>query len=261
MWFRLLSLGSVVFCGVMTVLLVRSVYFPEFDRLPDVDPERVLELFLDTREVTQVYIYRDATVVGDIRLTPRIMPDSGEAVVGFAAAGLVELPELPAQKLNWRGKLRLGARPERVVKGLEFSVTFTTPPVSVWMEIDPETMGFHYRVKQNNVVVSDSRTDPHAVGIAQAQLMMAAWGLSPESLGDEVREKEKAFQWVAKQGTIQIAGHRAGAYFVVLGLPGMGETQLTFTEAGELLEVTTPLGYEILSEAMRKPPEPLPYSM
>ena len=261
MWFRFLVLSSVVFCGVMTTLLVRQVYFPEFDRLPDIDPRHVLERFLETQEVTQVYVYREGEVVGDVSLIPRVLSGSGKATVGFAAAGRVELPNLVAQKLNWRGKLHLDVAPERSVEGFELSVNFSEPPVSVAMELDPRTMAFNYRVKQDGVIVSDSRTDPDAVGVAQAQMLMTAWGMSPEKMEAELKEKQSGLRWVAKQGTVEIAGHRAGAFFIVLSLPSAGELRMTFSEAGELLEVQTPLLYEILSEALRTPPDPLPYNL
>ena len=266
MWFRFLALGILIFWGIMTSLLIRAVYFPEFERLPKVDPEHVLELFIDNREVAQLYIFKGTEVVGDIMMTPRHLPGTGGAEIGFAAAGVVELPNLPRQKLNWRGKLHLGPLPKRRLTAIDIGVRFSDPAVSVLLHIDPVSMDFYYTVMQGGVVVSDSvseggvvvsdsRTDPSAVGVAQMQLMMAAWGI--EFGGREEGERAKL---EARQGAIEIAGHRAGAYFMRLGIPGAGEVNLTFSEAGELLELFTPLGYEILAEAMRAPPDPLPYN-
>jgi hypothetical protein len=260
MWFRFLVIASILFCGVMTTLLVRSVYFPEFDRLPEVDPEHVLELFLGAHDPTYLYVYREGEAVADIRLTPRHLKVSGDVSLTFAATGAVALPGLAEQNLNWSGRMRLGERPERKVKGLELRVNFSDPKVSVQMEIDPDAMEFHYRVSQGGVVVTDSRSDPNAIGIVQARMLMTAWGFSPEKVEAELQGKADQFSWMAKQGTIEIAGHRAEAFFVVLQVPGAGEVRMTFTEAGELLELTTPLGYEILSEALRRPPDPLPYN-
>lgn len=260
MWFRFLVIASVLFCGTMTTMLIRSVYFPEFDRLPDVQPEHVLELFLNTHEPTYLYVYREGAAVADIRLTPRRFKASGDVSLTFAATGEVALPGLARQNLNWSGKLRLGPRPDRAVKALELRVNFSEPKVSVQMEIDPGAMEFHYQVSQGGVVVTDSRKDPNAVGIVQARMLMTAWGFSPEKVEADLQGRAEQFHWIAKEGTMEIAGHRVGAYFVVMGVPGAGEVRMTFSEAGELLEVTTPLGYEILSEALRQPPDPLPYS-
>ncbi len=243
-----------LFWGIMTALLIRAVYFPEFERLPSVDPGHVLELFIDHREVTQLFVYRDdGEVVGDVLLTSRELADGRGAEIGFAAAGVVELPSLPRQKLNWRGKLKLGPGPDRKLVGVEISVRFAEPSVTVSMEIDPVTFAFHYQVSRGGVIIRDSRGDPGGMGVAQMQLLLAAWGFDFGSGAGE------GAAWQARQGAVEIAGHRAGAYFLVLGLPGAGEMKLTFSEAGELLGVDTPLGYTLLSEAMRRPPDPLPY--
>ena len=259
MWFRFLVLASLIFCATMTTLLVRSVYFPEFDRLPEVEPERVFELFLDTHEPADIFIYRDGVAVADVQLTPRRIRDSGEVEVIFVATGKVALPGLAEQKLTWTGKLRLGEKPQRSVRKLGFTVKFEEPPVSVNVEIEPETMQFYYRVLQGGEIVSDSRMDPNAIGVVQAQLLMTAWGFSPSKVEAELKDQTSGFNWIAKHGTIEIAGHRVGAYFVVLEVPAAGEMRLTFSEAGELLQVENPLGYEMLSRALRTPPDPLPY--
>jgi hypothetical protein len=254
-WFRFLGVGIVVFWGLMTALLIRAVYFPAFERLPEVDPGHVLELFIDHKEVTHLFFYReDGAVVGDVMLTPRRLSEDDGIEIGFAAVGEVELPNLPRQKLNWRGKLKMGPGPERKLDKVDISVRFTFPPLTVAMEIDPATMGFHYKVLRGGLVITDSRDDPNGMGVAQMQILLAAWGLNPEMMG-----KEKPSTWEARQGAVEIGGHRAGAYFMVVDFPGAGMAKLTFSEAGELLVIDTPLGYQLLSEAMRTPPDPLPY--
>ena len=55
MIFRLFTVGVFVFCGIMTTWLVRSVYFPEYERLPSVDPAHVLDLFLKNKSPLVIY--------------------------------------------------------------------------------------------------------------------------------------------------------------------------------------------------------------
>lgn len=254
MWFRFLALSIVAFAGTMTFLLVRVVYFPEFDRLPKVDPEHVMELFLDNHDVTDLYIYRDGLAVGEINMMPsRDQDGSGKVELGFTAEGVVELPNLPRQRLTWRGRIHLGPAPARKLERVELRVNFRKPNVAVSMQIDPVSFDFHYMVSQDGVVVTDSRTDPDAIGVAQVQLLMAAWGI------DLSGRKAEPAVWEARRGTLDIAGHRAGAYFVVIDIPGAGEIRLSFSEAGEMLELKSPLGYEVLAPALRLPPKPLPY--
>jgi len=254
MWFRSIGVCVIAFWAVMTALLLRAVYFPAYERLPKVDPGHVLELFLEHRDVTHLFSYRDGKVVGDIMLTTQQFPNKdGRAKIGFAAAGAVELPNLPKQKLNWRGAVTLGSKPGRKLQKIEFSVRFTNPALTVGVEIDPATMAFGYKVTQGGQVITDSTTEASPMGVAQMQMLMMAWGINlSHAKGDGAR-------WDARQGAVEIAGHRAGAYFVVMEMPGMGKAKLTFSEAGELLVVETPLGYEMLTEAMRQPPHPLPY--
>jgi hypothetical protein len=78
MIFRLFTVGVFVFCGIMTTWLVRSVYFPEYERLPSVDPAHVLDLFLKNEEVTHAFVYRGRVLVGDVMVTSRKYGDSKE---------------------------------------------------------------------------------------------------------------------------------------------------------------------------------------
>jgi hypothetical protein len=54
----------------------------------------------------------------------------------------------------------------------------------------------------------------------------------------------------ARWGKANIAGRRSSVYFLKFELPSSGEIKLTFSEAGEFLEMSTALGYQILSETL-----------
>lgn len=238
----------------MTFLLVRTVYFPEFERLPKVDPGHVLELFFEHEEVTELFVYREGEVVGNIMLTSREgAGDEGAVKVAFTAGGAIELPGLPRQRLHWRGWLSIGPAPERKIQGLDLRVRFTKPALSAALSIDPATLGFEYEISQEGQVVSSSKDPESQLGVVQMKMMLAAWNIDLDAKATQPPK------WEARQGYVEISGHRTGAYFVVMDIPGSGTTKMTFTEAGEMIAVETSLGYELLSAIMRKPPEELPY--
>lgn len=254
MWYRFIGPAILIFWAVMTFLLVRTVYFPEFNRLPKVDPRHVLDLFFDHEEVTELFVYRDDEVVGNIMLTSRDGGrDDGSVKLAFTAGGAIEMPHLPRQRLHWRGWLNIGPAPERKIKGLDLRVRFTEPALTAALRIDPATLGFEYEISQDGQVVSSSKDPQAQLQVVQMKMMLAAWNID---LDAKAKQPPK---WEARQGYVEISGHRTGAYFVVMEIPGSGTTKMTFTEAGEMIAVETSLGYELLSAVMRKPPEELPY--
>ena len=46
-----------VFWATMTVWLFTSTYYPEFERLPEVEPALILNKFLENDEVTHLFVY------------------------------------------------------------------------------------------------------------------------------------------------------------------------------------------------------------
>ena len=257
MIFRILGLLIVLFWGVMTWQLVNVVYFPSESRLAEVDPGYVMGLFLGNGEPSELHVFngvkRDA--VGLITLAPRRVPkgethgvETRKRDVRFSASGMVELPKLPRQTIRWTGNLRLDE--DREIEKVNVSVSFADPIARVAIEINARTGEIHYQVRRGGVMVTDSKTDPSAPGIAQLRLLMAAWGVDADALETQAREQEKSTKVTARHGNIEIAGNRFHAYILIVDITEDQQLKFYFTDDGELVKVVTFVGYEALSEVL-----------
>ncbi len=256
MLFRIASVLIVAFWLVMSGLLVQLTYFPEESRLSKVDPEYVVGLFLRNEELSELQVYKDGQPVGDLQVQAKTQREedrrSRAREVKFLATGEVELPNLPRQMLRWNGTLRLGA--DRSLEEIKVMVRFEEPDAQVALKIHPKTRDFSYEVTQDEQVVatSDSK-DPQAPGAAQMRMLLMAWGVNPESLENPevaAAEQQRLTALSARHGQIDVGEQRIHAYILTLTVLGGQEIKFYLTEAGELVRVTTSLGYEMLSEVL-----------
>ncbi|MDG1853431.1 MAG: hypothetical protein P8I97_04680 [Verrucomicrobiales bacterium] len=245
MIFRIFTVGVFAFCGIMTTWLVRSVYFPEYERLPSVDPSHVLDLFLKNEDVTHAFVYRGRTLVGDVMVTSRRYGESNEkAKIRFIANSQADSAEFEKQDLKWKGSLDLGPAPSRSIEKIGLTVKFKEPEMTLSIDIDPQNFEFHYLLIQDGEVLSDSDKDPENEEIAQMKLLFEVLRMSPQN------SQASRMPIDARWGKANIAGRRSSVYFLRFELPGSGQIKLTFTEAGEFLEMSTDIGYQILSETL-----------
>ena len=245
MIFRLFTVGVFAFWGIMTTWLVRTVYFPEYERLPRVDASHVLDLFLKNEGVTHAFVYRGRTLVGDVMVTSRKSGDLNErAKIRFIANSQADSPKFQKQDLKWKGSLDLGPAPSRSIEKIGLTVRFKEPEMTLSIDVNPQNFEFHYLLIQDGEVLADSDKDPENEEIAQMKLLFEVLRMSPKS------SEESGLPLDARWGKANIAGRRSSVYFLKFELPGSGETKLTFSEAGEFLEMSTALGYQILSETL-----------
>ncbi|MDC0048221.1 hypothetical protein OAL09_02650 [Verrucomicrobia bacterium] len=245
MIFRLFTVGVFAFCGIMTTWLVRNVYFPEYERLASVDPSHVLDLFLKNEEVTHAFVYRGRTLVGDVMVTSRKYGDSNErAKIRFIASSQTDSPNFQKQDLKWKGSLDLGPAPSRSIEKIGLTVKFKEPEMTLSINVNPQNFEFHYLLIQDGEVLADSDKDPENEEIAKMKLLFEVLRMSPKS------SQASSLPFDARWGKANIAGRRSSVYFLRFELPGSGETKLTFSEAGEFLEMSTSLGYQVLSETL-----------
>ncbi len=255
MGFRILSGAIVLFWLVMTGLLVQLVYFPDESRMSQVDPDYVVGLFLRNKEISELSVFKGAEKVGEISLLPQHVPKDETGGVQtlkrdliFDASGDVALPNLDEQMLRWNGRIRIAE--DRSIEFVDISVRFEKPKVRVSLEMDPKKLEFNYVVSRDDVVVTDSKTDPNAPGLAELRLLMLAWGVNPAQIESAAAEQQKKSKISARHGNIKLGGKRFHAYVLSLDVMESGSVKLYFTDAGELVKVDTFLGYELLSEVL-----------
>ncbi len=255
MLFRIVSVLIVAFWLVMSGLLVQLTYFPEESRLAEVDPDVPVGRFLKNEDPSELAIYKDGKRVGDLMLQARkVKADdlSGGREVDFRASGEVELPNLPRQLLRWHGALSLGA--DRSIEKVVINVRFEEPDALVNLSVDPRTRTTRYTVtKDNQEVATGDSSDANAPGAAQMQMLLMAWGVNPAALEDPnvaAAEQERLVNLSARHGQIEVGTQRIHAYILTLKVMGEQEIKFYLDEAGEILKVTTFLGYEMLSDLL-----------
>ena len=113
-----------VFWATMTVWLFTSTYYPEFERLPEVEPALILNKFLENDEVTHLFVYEGEKNIGDGMLSSRLNDDlTSEAEVRFVGKGYLKFPDNNTRKVNLRVSLRLGTSPSRRLKEVDFKIS------------------------------------------------------------------------------------------------------------------------------------------
>jgi hypothetical protein len=128
--------------------------------------------------------------------------------------------------------------------------------VNVNLEIDPQTYAIEYLVTQDDEVLIDS-DDLKSKAVRRVKMLLGVWGMSPKALkkkearGDGPAGGNLAI--IARHGKIEISGERQSAYILDIALTRGKRFKLYFSEAGELLKVSSVLGYEILSDAFVAP--------
>jgi hypothetical protein len=108
-------------------------------------------------------------------------------------------------------------------------------------------------MQEGEVVATSDSGDAQAPGAAQLRLLLMAWGVNPESLDKPevaAAEQERLAALSARHGQIDVGAQRIHAYILTLAVAGGQEIKFYLTEAGELVRVTTSLGYEMLSEIL-----------
>ena len=97
---------------------------------------------------------------------------------------------------------------------------------------------------QDGQVLADSHKDPENEEIAKMKMLFEVLRMSPQN------NQASGLPLDARWGKANIAGRRSSVYFLRFELPGSGKIKITFSEAGEFLEMSTALGYQILSETL-----------
>ena len=237
----------------MTIQLVKRSYFSNEDRLPEVTPEHVIDLFVNNPNTSGLIVYRGKKEVGSITISPRDLGD-GRIELLMTALGKIDFAGMGEQDIAWRGELEL--TPEHDVAHLDLKVKFRNPRVNVNLEIDPQTYAIEYLVTQDDEVLIDS-DDLKSKAVRRVKMLLGVWGMSPKALkkkearGDGPAGGNLAI--IARHGKIEISGERQSAYILDIALTRGKRFKLYFSEAGELLKVSSVLGYEILSDAFVAP--------
>ena len=243
---KAISISVFVFWGIMTSWLIKTIYFPDFERLPEVDPAHVLNRFLKNDEVTHLFIFGADKVVGDGMLSSRLKDtEFSEAEVRFIGKGKLEFPNSETKKLNLRVIVSVGPSPERELKKVNFRIQLKEPDLMMVLNFNTSSYDFDYQIIEGGEIIADSDGGEEKAEIKEARELLKALRLSSKAK-PQVNNRLIDARW----GAADIDGQRTPVYFLAFDIPGGGRIKFTISEAGEFLEMNTPFGYDVRSKVM-----------
>ena len=253
---RLATVLIFLFCGTMTVLLVRSVLYPEESRLADVAPHVPFDLFVARAEGSQLDIWDGQRITGDCHIEPK----------GVGADPLARY-----DKVNVRVTLRLLLR--QMIMGYErvdvsgdavlhadgkvddFDLTFTLAgaqsPIRLSIKQAADQKSLALKLMSGKAVVFESSAGKPLEGADGliADGMLQALGIPPDALLRN--QPESTTPSTVRAGNIEAGDQSFNGFLFTSGADEESKFRLYMSNTGEILRIKTPLGVEMLAESLR----------
>jgi hypothetical protein len=267
---RITALAILLFCGTMTTLLIRSVYWPEESGLATVAPQVPVGLFLLRSEGSNLDVWEGNKITGSLYLTPHSVNLSA-AQPGGRQGGRVRLeatleltqPSLQARHLSLYGNCFFHTGGE--VDDLDLTLTLHSKPEIRLMVKHPagdRWPSLTLTRGGDTLFTSTGGQTPDAANSQLFQLLTTAAGFPPDSLLAGESAKRPA---IVRAGRISAGGEEHDGYYISPG--GDGEEagfRLYVANTGEILRIETPfskdsaLGLRLLSQGLRPPGAAVP---
>lgn len=244
---RIVTLSVLGFWALMTLLLVRMIYFPDHSRYVEVPPRVVLRGFLDGGTTNNtLHIYRKDQKVGHASVTARRVWTNGVNQYRVHFSGVLDkgVLEVEEGQVNWRleialdnldtwsgakGQIRLGE--SSTVLDFEWVKNERVP---------------RFTLKQKGMVVADD---------VSIQPMLSAFmgpqggvsGAVPEGLGlPPNADVATMIRVKALEGLMELAGQQRHAYLLEFIAMDHWKAKAFFTDAGELALMDLPEGWRLV---------------
>lgn len=242
---RVLMIGVLAFWLVMSVLLVRVVYFPDGTGFGKVPPELVLKMFLEQgTTLNTLHVYHKERKLGFASISQRRTgakdkERSGDFVI-FASGGMDKgaFAQVPGE-VAWRVDFTVEALSKW--KGSKGQVRI--PESRMVLDFDWKSGQAlpQFSLKQHGLVIADEKVVAPLVtqvlGSPGAQTGLAA------QAGEEDAGLVKV---TAREGTMTFAGQMRRGYVVEFSVMERWKARAFVTEAGELAVVDLPEGYRLV---------------
>ena len=258
---RLATAIIFLFCGTMTVLLVRSVLYPEGTSLAAVDPHVPFDHFIARIEGTRLDVWEGGAIIGRCDFVPH----------SLATAGRVRV------EVDWR--IRLGQefmgsslpmlqgdvvlRDDCTVDeiSLDLKLSGSDPPVRLGIRQLPGEPFPALKLERGTDILFESSAGLQPGG-GNAELVSAL--LKNLGLPDRLLSTEKSEASTSRAGDVEAGGQTFDGYFLRSGDDPATSFTLRLSNTGEILRIDTPftgenqLGLRLLSESLRPAGVPAP---
>jgi len=242
--FRAISLFIIAFWLVMTVLLVRSVYFPDGAAFAEVPTQKILKLFMEQGSILNtMHLYHGDQKIGHASLNAhRFDPRNDGLDYLFSASGSLDKGAVPNvdSDVSWRLDMRLDQ--DQQWRGLAGQVRLNALSTVTDFKWERDQALPTFTLKQKGEVIADNTTvSPMLLALTGQQ------GLPlPDGSNISATNAEGLFKTRAREGVIMLAGQKRNGFVIEFTVMDQYRAKAYFTEVGELALVELPDGYRML---------------
>ena len=256
---RLATILIFLFCGTMTVLLVRSVLYPEESRLADVAPQVPFDLFVARAEGSQLDIWDAQRITGDCHIEPQGVSPNPLAKTDKVNIRVSIRLILSQQIKDKMGYQRIDVSGDAVLHAdgrvgdfdLKFTLAGTQSPIRLFIKQTEDQKSPALKLMSGNAVVFESSAGKLLEGPDSliADGMLQALGIPPDALLRKQAESTAAS--TVRSGNIEAGGQSFNGFLFTSGADEETKFRLYMSNTGEILRIKTPLGLEMLAESLR----------
>ena len=253
---RLATVLIFLFCGTMTVLLVRSVLYPEESRLAAVEPHVPFDLFAARSQGSDLDIWEGNNITGRCHVVP-----SGGATGPLVRQDKIEVRFELLLKLRQKildsdliaasGTGMLHADGKVDDYKFDLSLANSIPSISLSIKHPAKEKWPVLKLMHGKAVIFESSAGKLLEGNEGfvAAGMLQALGISPDALSGQ--KEEAAVPSTVRAGHIEAGGQSFDGYLFTSGADEETKFRLYMANTGEILRIKTPLGTEMLAESLR----------
>lgn len=257
---RLATAFIFLFCGTMTVLLVRSVFFPEHSGQAKIPPEVVFDHFAARQDGSLLDIWEGNRLTGKCEIIPYGVisrPPGKPPRINVRLSALIQLsqPILDCRLLKLTGEAILLADGTLERPDLELSLPASTPRLALRVQpVKDQPLPLIKLTRGDAIVFSTGggKNDPFTALLTENLLKSA--GLSLESFEQQRAGAEATA--TARAGYFEAGGQRHDG-FILSGGDDSTRFSLYIANTGEIMRLDTPLtgenqlGLRLLAQSLR----------
>ena len=253
---RLATVLIFLFCGTMTVLLVRSVLYPEESRLATVAPHVPFDLFVARTEGSHLDIRDGQRIIGNCAVVPHSAnsgPRVKEEKVAVRLEMLLQLGRtiLGSNLIDVSGEIVVHS--DGSVDGFDLGISLANSQPSFQLSIKqpPDQKWPDLKLSKDGAVVFESSAGKLLEGTDGiiAGGMLQALGIPTDALSGKHPESDTPS--TVRAGDFPAGGQSFDGFVLTSGADEETKFRLYLSNTGEILKIKTPLGLEMLAESLR----------
>jgi hypothetical protein len=244
MLYRSAVILIVVFWIAMTALLFRKEFSPGASALTEVAASHVLKWMFQHGEPSDLNVYNDRQMAGQLRIHPQIRKEDGARLLEFSGRLLLALPGAARQRVSWAGEIEWNKVLE--MESARVQLFLSEPAIyGVNILVDPATRRLRYETQLDGRTLNRGEYPLTADG---AYTWLREQGIDPALIQGNITPNAPKPTISAWQSSLMIHGQKLDTYRVVIEHGGQTLIEFHVNQIGQILQVKTFLGYTAAPE-------------